>query len=932
MTARLPSTGLRTGLQTRVANRTFLLFVLCAALPTLIFAGLGYRMVSSELRQHAAQRMVSSSKVYGLLLYARLREADATLTALAEEHLQRNLPLDNIRHFATEAVRVVTVESRRLPPNHVPATRPRTLQFRSEQGIRQVQIKLTLQRDGRELTLVGELGPEFLWDADAVELQGASLCVFAAGPEPLHCRPSGGTPDSEPESTQPRRQELLTGEWQLYLQPWYATPQWTVRAYQPLHVAHATLRKFSAALPVMAALATICALLLSSIQIRRSHQPLTVLIKAAKRIGRMRFNQPIHIRSNDEYARLGKAFNRMGTRLRYQFMLLSTLARIDRLIVARNRSKRAVARLLLKLPRLLRCELAGVLILESPGTAELLLAQQRQRRLRTLSVGIAAADVQQLDQQDDRLIPLAGFGNWSQELLAADIEAIQAAPIRVKSELRGFLLLGYPQERRPHRYAARYAAGIAQRLAVAFSNQEHEQALLQQAYYDPLTGLPNRTLFKDRLQQELARATARGGSGALLFIDVDRFKSVNDSLGHSVGDELLQQLAERFARTQHSGDTLARLGGDEFTLIAADTTAAGALQRAEALLASLQQPLQLRDIQYVAGASIGIAMFPQDGDSAEQLLRNADLAMYRAKSSSRGRVQFFEESMNHHAARRLDLEQKLRVALTNDELRLSFQPIVRAGAASVIGVEALVRWPQADGSSISPAEFIPIAEETGLVAQVGAWSMRTACEALRDWREQQLAIEYVAVNVSIRQLNEPGFIDKVKQCLARNTLPAHCLEIEVTESVLAENLAALSATLTELQDLGVRVAIDDFGTGYSSMAMLRHLQVDVLKIDQSFVRDCAVSVEARALLDALISAGHALNKVVVAEGVERFEQRQVLEELGCDRLQGYWFSKPMSRQLATDYLIAATSRQLAPEASANDEPELVLSDAHEHVG
>jgi diguanylate cyclase (GGDEF)-like protein len=926
---------LRTGLQTRVASRTFLLFVVCAALPTLLFALLGWRMVSAELRQHAAQRLVGSSKGYGLLLYSRLREADAILTALAEEHLQRNLPLQSIRHFATEALRIIEVSSSSLSAERGAITHRRELSLRGNGQERQVQLQITVQRDSRLLSIRAEVPPEFLWDTDAVELQAATLCVFDAAGRPLHCSPSTSVraEQESPLSTAvqlhalQQDRDMLHGEWDLFLQPWQPASQWTVRAYQPARVAHAALHRFSAALPVIATLATVCALLLSSVQIRRSHQPLAVLIRAARRIGRMRFNRPIHIDSGDEYARLGNAFNRMGTRLRYQFMLLSTLGRIDRLILSRHRSRRAIARLVLKLPRLLRCEVAGVLTLDPAGTAQLVLAQQRQRRLRTLNVELGNADIQQLAESEG-LITVTAFGAWAQALADADIEAVQAAAIRVKSELRGFLLLGYPAGRRPHRYAARYAAGIAHRLAVAFSNEQHEQALVKQAYFDPLTGLPNRMLFKDRLQQELTRAKARGTTGALLFIDVDRFKNVNDSLGHSVGDELLQGLANRFRQLQRDSDTLARLGGDEFTLIAPETDAATALQRAEALLASLQQPVRLRDIQYVADASIGIAMFPRDGDTAEVLLRNADLAMYRAKATARGQTQFFEESMNQHAARRLDLEQRLRVALARDELSLVFQPIVRAGVGSVIGVEALARWPQDDGSSISPSEFIPIAEETGLVAQVGTWSMRAACEALRSWREQRLAIEYVAVNVSIRQLNDPGFIDKVKQCLAQNALPPHSLEIEVTETVLAENPATISAQLSELQNLGVRLAIDDFGTGYSSMAMLRHLQIDVLKIDQSFVRDCAVNDDARALLNALIAAGHALKKTVVAEGVEQIEQRAVLESLGCDRLQGYLFAKPMSRRLLTEYLVEHTSKQLTPvNAAAETESRSAVSEA-----
>jgi diguanylate cyclase (GGDEF)-like protein len=899
---------LRTGLQTRVASRTFLLFIVCAVLPTLLFAVLGYRFVATELRQHAAQRLVASSKAYGLLLYSRLREADGLLTALAEEHLQRNLPLTSVRQFATEAVWIVAASSTPATAEHSPVPTRRELLLRHGQSQQHVQIKLTVQRNGRVFMVVAELAPQFLWDVEAAELPASKLCVFDHRDAPLNCSASSSL-QADPSLAVDA--ELLQGEWHLFLQPWYAAHQWTVRTYQPERVAHAALQRFSAALPAIAALAIVCALLLSSIQIRRAHQPLAVLIRAARRIGRMRFSRPIRIDSGDEYARLGSAFNRMGTRLRYQFMLLSTLARVDRLILSSHRSKRAVARLLLKLPRLLRCELAAVLTLQQGSAAELLLAQLRAQRLRTLSVEIGTSDLQQLSEQHG-LTPLTALGPWARSLLDADIQTVQAAAIRVKSELRGFLLLGYPAGRRPHRYAARYAAGIAHRLAVAFSNEQHEKALLKQAYFDPLTGLPNRMLFKDRLQQELARASARGVGGALLFIDVDRFKNVNDSLGHSVGDELLQRLAERFQQQLRSGDTLARLGGDEFTLIAPETNAAAALQRAESLLASLQQPLQLRDIQHVVDASIGIALFPQDGDDVEQLLRNADLAMYRAKSGARGQAQFFEQSMNQRAARRLQIEQRLRTALARNELSLAFQPIVRAGTASVIGVEALARWPQLDGDVISPAEFIPIAEETGLIAQVGAWSLRAACEALRGWREQGLVIEYVAVNISIRQLNEPHFIDKFKQVLAAHALPPHSLEVEVTESVLAENPAALSTVLTELQNLGVRIAIDDFGTGYSSMAMLRHLQVDVLKIDQSFVRDCAANENARALLNALIAAGHALKKTVVAEGVERVEQREVLEALGCDRLQGYLFAKPMSRRLITEYLAEQTTKQLAP--------------------
>jgi len=422
------------------------------------------------------------------------------------------------------------------------------------------------------------------------------------------------------------------------------------------------------------------------------------------------------------------------------------------------------------------------------------------------------------------------------------------------------------------------------------ARRKAQARLLQAAFYDPLTGLPNRALFKDRLEIAFARAKGREAARfAVLFLDLDRFKLVNDSLGHRAGDELLVQIARRLESCRRAGDTVARLGGDEFTLLVEGiATEEEAIAVAERVHRSLAPPYLIEGHEVFAGGSIGIALGGPATERVEHLLRDADTAMYRAKV--RGcRHAVFDSSMHERAMAALRLENELRRALERGELRVHYQPIVELSAGKTVGVEALVRWEHRERGLVPPSEFIPLAEETGLVVPLGHWVLDEACRALSTLPEQIS----LSVNLSGRQLLQPEFCEGLKEMLTRCRIEPGRLQLELTESMLIGNGAAARAALTQLRGTGVRLCIDDFGTGYSSLSYLHELPIDSLKIDRSFVGAMGEDERKIKIVQSILVLGKALGIDVVAEGVETPEQAELLRRLGCERAQGYFFARPV---------------------------------------
>jgi diguanylate cyclase (GGDEF)-like protein len=491
-------------------------------------------------------------------------------------------------------------------------------------------------------------------------------------------------------------------------------------------------------------------------------------------------------------------------------------------------------------------------------------------------------------------MPMHVAATTGREVLDMEMEVVRDG--RVTATLLGYAVPLLDELRRPR-------GAIGATLDITERKRAEEQ-IRSLAYHDTLTGLPNRLLLRDRLALAVAQAHRHPHGLAVLFLDLDRFKIINDSLGHSVGDRVIYEVAARLRTCLREGDTVARLGGDEFTLLLPDVSqAVDAAKVAHKVLDLLRLPLLIDGRELFVTASMGISLYPDDGRDAETLVKNADTAMYRAKEQGRDNYQLYTPAMNASALERLALESDLRRALAQEELVLYYQPILDLVHRRVHAVEALLRWRHPELGLISPSEFIPLAELTGIIFQMGRWVLRTACAQARAWQELHPGLN-VAVNLSARQFQEADLVAQVTDALADTGLEPRFLELEITESNAMQNAEATVQTLGKLRALGVGLSIDDFGTGYSSLSYLRRFPIHTLKIDRSFIRDIGSDPDDAAIASAVIALAHTLKLKVVAEGVETRPQLDFLTAAGCDRTQGFLFSPALPVDLCTERLAA----------------------------
>ncbi len=440
-----------------------------------------------------------------------------------------------------------------------------------------------------------------------------------------------------------------------------------------------------------------------------------------------------------------------------------------------------------------------------------------------------------------------------------------------------------------------------------------EEQLRHMAGHDALTGLPNRSLLQDRLAQAILHARRAGKCVGVLFVDLDRFKNINDSLGHEAGDQVIIEVGRRLQCQTRCGDTVGRLGGDEFIVILADIAREGDVAAvALKMLDALQAPMELHGQELSPVASIGISLFPKDGGDSQALLMNADAAMYRAKGGGRGSFQFYAQEMNARTIDRLRIESGLRRALERDEFVLHYQPQIDSASGAMVGVEALLRWNLPGNGLVRPDQFIPIAEETGLIVPIGRWALHAACRQQRAWADAGHGAVKVAVNLSARQFRQPGLEAMVAEALHASGCPPSCLELEITESMMMDDPEAAVATLQRLSDMGVQLSIDDFGTGYSSLSYLKRFPIHSLKIDRSFVRDITTDASDAGIAAAIIALAHSMQLKVIAEGVEAIDQFNFLRALHCDQMQGFYFSPAIASDFIPRFMHATKNHESQP--------------------
>ena len=442
-----------------------------------------------------------------------------------------------------------------------------------------------------------------------------------------------------------------------------------------------------------------------------------------------------------------------------------------------------------------------------------------------------------------------------------------------------------------------------------------EASFTHLAQHDALTNLPNRLLVSDRMEQAIGQARRYGRRAALLYLDLDNFKNINDSLGHDAGDELLKEVAGRLQGAVREMDTVSRQGGDEFLIVLTDVADLDAISAAaNHVLNTMTQPFSLKGMQIVTSVSIGVALYPEDGDDFAALLKHADLAMYQAKAEGRNAFRFFDARMNADILERLNLDLGLREALSQQQFVLHYQPIVDIHSGRLLAAEALIRWQHPQRGMVGPDTFIPVAESSGLIVEIGEWVLNEACRQMMVWGAAGLPAFVVSVNLSSVQFRRGNLEALVPAALQRYGLPAECLELELTESLLLQDSERFIDTLYDLKALGVKLSIDDFGTGYSNLSYLQRFRVDKLKIDQSFVRKLQDSPQDRAIVTAIIQMAKSLHLLTIGEGIEDDSTRQVLAELGCDQGQGYWFSRPL---VASDFAVF-TQRELPAAGQASE--------------
>jgi len=949
--AESPSLATKLLLQSRFGQRLLLLFVFCAIVPTCAVGWLSFQSTAAQLTQQSWERLASLAGSAGRALFDRLdfleadlRKAAPRASTCGECAASVLYGADEVLLLSTKAPRRLAGEADALPslqPQDLPALEPgQSAVVARRYATDTIRIYLVHRPSSGPERVVLRINPAYLWGDSgealppnvsltiwdpvagtliASEADGATVPRNVAGP--LASAPSGTFEWNGP------RGESLASWWGPSPTGRSLLTQLRVIMSQPMAGVLAPMATFQHDFPLFLAVALLSVLLLSMSQIRRSLQPLAALQRGTRRIAERDFEHRVEVSSGDELQELAGSFNAMSTQLARQFNALKVAAEIDRAVLGSVDAGSIAQTIVDRVPEICPCDGLSITLLNAPESFEARTWRAAAGGMERVHAGVRLDpdDLRRVHLHPERLVYSTGemalpsfLSHFHREGNPTEVEAF---PLRFGGDLLGLLALR-PKPGETTEDDMVQVRRIADQAAVALSNASMVDQVRFLAFYDSLTKLPNRVLYKERLAQALVRAARTDRFVAVCFIDLDHFSRINDTLGHDLGDELLQEVSRRLTGSSRIGDSVARisaehgvaevsrLGGDEFTVVLSDITdPQESVRVARRLLESLRRPIRLGTQEVFVTASVGIAIYPFDGADTEELLKSADVAMYHAKEQGRNTYQMYSASMNAEAMARLQLEQQLRKAVEAREFTVWYQPIVDLDTRRPVGAEALVRWAHPDRGLVSPAEFISLCEECGLIVPLGEWILREVCSQARAWEAAGLGVVRMSVNLSARQLRHDGIVETVRTILQETGLRPRSLVLELTESMLMEPRGVTGRTILELADLGVSLAIDDFGTGYSSLSYLKNFPVTTLKVDRSFISGITTDPDDSAITTAIIALARAMELDVVAEGVETEEQADFLKDRGCHRIQGYLVGRPMSREEFEEGLRGAGSLQ-----------------------
>ncbi len=939
-------------LRTRFGRRLLLLFTVCALVPIVAVATLSFRYVTSQLKSQAEDQLAATNKALGMSVLERLLFLDAELESV-HPGPQGGLPqLSRVLVDQLAAkLEWLGLYSRRAPDALLATLLGEAVgggpplsasQLEDLRGGRTVVTTRMVTDGSAQIFLVHPLAGDptrylvarvrhsLLWgDSEQntlsprmqlTVLDEYDHALFSTLPDSLILPPQvrwqidhnavGEFPLSINE------EPYLASYWSIFLKRQFSSGVWTLVLSESRADIFASMAEFRYTFICVALLCLWVVLLLSVNQIRRSLVPLEALQAGTRRIADRQFESRVLVTSGDEFQELAGSFNSMASRLGRQFTALETASEIDRAVLSALDVTQIVETVLVRARDVCPCDMVCVVLPDdqrylayvSPGPGEdwerepvELPAEERERLL-------ASPPILQLESG-------LALPSYTTPLVQRGARSYVVLPLLFKQDLAGIIVLANSQTPVGHEDDLVQMRRLADQVAVALANVQMIDRVRFLAYYDSLTSLPNRILFKERLQHALAAARRGQHMVAVFFLDLDHFGRINDTLGHEQGDQLVREVGARLLASCRESDSLARpggeaarpnvarLGGDEFTILIPDLEdpqeAAGIARR---LLGSFGQPFRLAGHEVYVTASIGIAIYPFDAEDMQGLLKSADTAMYHAKEQGRNGFQMYSKAMNATALHRLTVENSLRRALEREEFEVHYQPLVELSDGSIVGAEALVRWRHPEMGLMPPAEFIPIAEENGLIVPLGEWIFRSACAQQAAWREAGLGNVRISTNLSSRQLRQINLVERVHAILQETGVEAGYISLELTESILMQHESENVATLNALRSLGLCLSIDDFGTGYSSLSYLKHFPLDTLKIDRSFVRDLSTDPEDALITGAILAMGRSLELTIVAEGVETPDQLAFLRRHRCDQLQGYLFSRPVPADVFQGFL------------------------------
>ena len=915
--------GLRGLLKTRIARRIFFLFVLSAFLPLAVIAAMSLDEVRSMLLQQGEQRLAANAKVYGMNVFERLQLA-AEVASSAAAHPDRPRHADSLaaRIFLTLTVAgsgpPVSLLGEGAGPELPAEARARVAAGKTavflggEKHAPRIFLAASAAPPAGSY-VVGALRDSFLW-GPADELPAATeFCVVEEGRgRLLQCTAPNGSPavgvlDANGHLVKlaavwDRDGEAMRARvWAQFMRVEFGTPDWVVVASQSERVLLARLFAFRELYIPVVGLALVLVMWLTLRQSRDIVQPVELLAERARGIARNEFDGRLDLQRNDEFGELGGAFDQMSQRLGQQFASLTALAEIDQLMLSTQDTAVIVLTVLKRLAAVVPADLVSVTLFDhhNKDNARTYSLARGAEEPTLIRHGMSASDRAKLRPGPESwwitLNPAEPAPSYLEPARADGMSGALVQPIVWRDETCGAIVLAHRSATFATDDERQSARELADRMAVAVSSAWRDEQLYAQAHFDTLTGAPNRLLFTDRLRIEIARSERERLVFALLFVDLDHFKTVNDSFGHTAGDQVLREAVARIGKCVRSSDTVARLGGDEFTVLLTrlhDPQEAWLI--AETVVAALSREFILDGQQYFLSASVGIAAYPADGSTPEALLKSADTAMYRAKANGRSQVVFFEERMNAEAIMRLTLDRDLRKAIERGEFELHYQPKMELASGRIRSAEALIRWRHPTRGLIAPLKFIALAEESGFIEQIGHWTLQEACAQMRKWRDEGIVLDHVSVNVSPRQFRKRSLVSFITQCALNAGLRPSNIQVEITEGLLMDSGETVEGMLRQLADNGHGIALDDFGTGFSSMAYLKRFAVHAIKIDRVFVDGLERSADSEAIVSAIVAMSHALGKRVIAEGVETQEQLALLRKLRCDDIQGYLVAPPLT--------------------------------------